>query len=104
MHEPSVYLDLSCSKEKNPDFFLGKKDLRNSSRMRFAHGDGDNMNLAMRKLDNLDCIKSYGGAQNDPDSLLQLKNKLDLSQLLAKIALLEQRDYQQSKDAIDTDL
>ena len=55
-------------------------------------------------MGNIGCIKSYGRVQNDPENILRLKNKLDLSQLLAKIALLEQRDYQQSKDAIDTDL
>ena len=47
----------------------GKKDLRNSGIMIFAHGDGAKMKLVSRKLDNLGYINSYGGTQNDPERL-----------------------------------
>jgi hypothetical protein len=97
-HEPSVYLDLSCSKEQAQDF------APESSIMSFAHGNGAKMKLATRKLDNLGYIKSYGGVQIDPECLHRLTNKLELSQSLANIALLEKRDDQQAKDAIDTEL
>jgi hypothetical protein len=103
-HEPSVYLDLICSKEQVQDFALGKKDLRKSSIMSFVNGDGANMKLAMRKLDNLGFIKSYGSVHNDNERLRRLKNKLKFSQSLATMALLEQRDAQQAKDTIGTGL
>jgi hypothetical protein len=97
-HEPIVYLDLSCSKEQVQDF------APDSSIMSFAHGDGAKMKLATRKLDNLGYIKLYGGVQNDHECLRRLKNKLEFSQSLATIALLEQRNDQQYKDSIDTEL
>jgi hypothetical protein len=62
------------------------------------------MNLATRKLNNLGYTKSCGGMQNDPESLRRLKNKLELYQLLATIALLEQRGDHQAKDTIDMEL
>ena len=103
-HETSVYLDLSCSKEKVQDFLSDKKELRKSIITRFSHGYGAKTKLAMRKLDNIGYIKSYGGVQNNTERLHQLKNKLEFSQLLAIISLLEQRDYHQEKDAINTEL
>jgi hypothetical protein len=44
--------------------------------MSFAHGYGANMKHAMRKLDNLGYIQSYGGVRNDHERLRRLKNKL----------------------------
>jgi hypothetical protein len=85
LHEPSVYLDLSCSKEKIQDFAPGEKDFMKSSIMSFAHGYEAKIKLLTRKLDNLGYIKSYGGVQNDPERLCRLKNKLEFSQLLAKM-------------------
>jgi hypothetical protein len=87
-HEPRVYLDLSCSKEKIQYLAPGKKDLRKSIIMRFPHGDGAKMKLATRKLDNLAYIKPYGGVQNDHERLCRLKNNLEFSQLLATIFIL----------------
>jgi hypothetical protein len=81
-----VYLDLGSSKEQVQVFAPGEKDLSKSSIMSCALGDGANMKLAMRKLDNLGYIKSYGGVQNYPERLRRLKNKL---QSLTTIALLE---------------
>ena len=51
------------------------------------------MKLAMRKLDNIGYIKSYGVVKNYPERLRRLKNKLKFSQYLATISLLEKRDY-----------
>ena len=82
----------------------GKKDLRNSGIMIFAHGDGAKMKLASRKLDNLGYIKSYGGVKIYLENLRWLKNKLEFSHSLVTIALLEQRDDHPEQDDIDIDM
>ena len=43
--------------------------------MRFAHGDVAKVKTAMRNLNNIGYIKSYGVVKNDPERLIQLKNK-----------------------------
>ena len=55
-------------------------------------------------MGNIGCIKSYGRVQNDPENILRLKNKLDLSQFLATVDLLDQKETRQAEDAIDTEL
>ena len=72
-HEPSVYLDLSLSKEQVKDFVPGKKYLWNFGIMRFTNRDGANMKLSMIKLNNVGYINSYGCVQNDPERLHRLK-------------------------------
>ena len=62
------------------------------------------MKLAMKKWYNLCFIKSYGGVQNVPERLHQLKNKIKFSKQLTKIALLDQRDSQRDKYSIDTEM
>ena len=49
------------------------------------------MNIEMREMDNIGYIKSYGSVQSYPERLRRLKNKLEFSQSLVKIAFLEQR-------------
>ena len=72
--------------------------------MKFAHGYGAKMKLLMRNMDNLGYIKSYGGVQNYPEKLHRLKNKLEFSQSLATISLLEHRDTNKAKESIYTEL
>jgi hypothetical protein len=72
--------------------------------MIYEHGTGSTMKLATRVIDNHGYVKSYGGVQKDQDRQFQLKNKLELSQSLAAIMVLEQRDTVHAKDAVEEEL
>ena len=69
LHDPSVILELSFYKEQVQDFVSGEKDFRKYIIMIFVHVDGANTKLVTRNLDNFGYIKSYDGAQNDPERL-----------------------------------
>jgi hypothetical protein len=62
------------------------------------------MKFATRNIDNLGYVKSYDGVQNDPELLCQLTNKLEFSQSLAAIIMLEQRDATHAQTDVDEEL
>ena len=53
--------------------------------MSFSGRHGATMKPSKRKLNSLECIKSFSGVQNDPDRLISLTNKLELAKSLASI-------------------
>jgi hypothetical protein len=72
------------------------KDLREYSIMSYAHGAGGTMKLVTRKRDNPWYVKCYGGMKNDHERPHRLKNRVEFSQSLTVIVVLEQKDATQA--------
>jgi hypothetical protein len=99
-----ICLDVEHSEAQVEEFGSGAKYLQMCSIMRYAHDDGVMMKFVAWKLDNLGCVKSHGGMQNDPERLHRLTNRVEFSQSLAAIAVLEHQDAVQVKVALVEEL
>jgi hypothetical protein len=100
IHTPSVYLDIEHSEAQVKELGSDAKDLQKCSIVRYAHGNGFKVEIATRNLNNIGYAKSYGGMQNDPERLRRLINRVEFTQSLATIAVLEQKDVARANTAL----
>jgi hypothetical protein len=103
-HIPSMYLGVEHSEAQLKEFGPDVKDLWKCNIINYARGDGAMMNLESQKLDKIGYVKSYGGMQNDPEWLHRLLHRVEFSQSLAAITVLEQQDKLHEKAALSEDL
>jgi hypothetical protein len=103
-HVPLMCLDVQHSEAQIKEFGPDTKDLRKCSITSHAHGAGATLKLVTQKIDDLRYVKSYDSMHNDPEWLHRSRDRVEFSQLLTVIAVLEQQDVVQAKVVLAKEL
>ena len=84
--EPSSFLDVEVTEVQKKILNPSARDLTCGALMADAGGQGAQINLAKRKLDNVGDIKAYCGFQNNPERIKKLRAVGELAASISEIA------------------